>query len=93
MTERLVELNEADVVMLRRLAVVEAELDPTGVLAMTGLTEADGFALLDKALAAGVLVVVDTRYRFRHDLVRLALAGQLAPHERIAAAPRRRRVG
>ena len=82
--DRLLELDESDVAMLRRLAIVEAELDPAGVLAMTGLTEADGFALLDKALAAGVLVVVDSRYRFRHDLVRLALAGQLSPHQRIA---------
>lgn len=81
---RFVGLDEAGVAMLRRLAVVDHDLDPAGVLALTGLAEPDGFALLDAALAAGVLVVAGTRYRFRHDLVRTALAGQLAPHERIA---------
>ena len=80
---RFVGLDGARVAMLRRLAVVDHDLDPSGVLALTGLDEADGFALLDAALAAGVLVVSGTRYRFRHDLVRTALAAQVAPHERI----------
>ncbi len=83
-TARFLGLDDATTAMLRRLAVVGDDLDPAGVLAMTGLSEPDGFALLDAGLAAGALVVADGRYRFRHDLVRLALAEQIPPHHRIA---------
>ncbi len=83
-TARCCELDDSQVAMLRRLAVVDHGLDPAGVLAMTGLDEPDGFAFLDAALAAGALVVAGARYRFRHDLVRVALAAQVAPHERLA---------
>jgi len=58
---------------LTTLAVAEDELDLASVRALTGLGESDVFALLDAALASGVLVVAGTRYRFRHDLVRRAL--------------------
>jgi len=83
-TARFLDLDDATTAMLRRLAVVGEDLDPGGVLAMTGLAEPDAFALLDAGLAAGALVVADGRYRFRHDLVRLALAEQVPPHHRIA---------
>ncbi len=83
-TARFLDLDDATTAMLRRLAVVGDDLDPGGVLAMTGLAEPDAFALLDAGLAAGALVVADGRYRFRHDLVRLALAEQVPPHHRIA---------
>jgi DNA-binding SARP family transcriptional activator/tetratricopeptide (TPR) repeat protein len=83
-TARFLDLDEADIAMLRRLAVAGDDLDPAGVLALTGLAEPDAYALLDAALDAGALVVAGGRYRFRHELVRLALAEQMPPHHRIA---------
>ena len=83
-TARFLDLDEATLGMLRRLAVAGDDLDVTGVLALTGLAEPDAFALLDAALDAGALVVAEGRYRFRHDLVRVALAEQVPPHHRIA---------
>jgi tetratricopeptide (TPR) repeat protein len=82
-TARFLHLDEATVGMLRRLAVVGTDLDPGGVLAITGMAEPDAFALLDAGLEAGALVVAEGRYRFRHDLVRRALAEQVPPHHRI----------
>ncbi len=81
---RFVDLTEPDASMLGRLALVGGDLDPAEVAALTALSEHDAFALLDAALAAGVIVVADGRYRFRHELVRQALAERLAPHQRVA---------
>ena len=83
-TARFLDLDDATAAMLRRLAVAGGDLDPGGVLALTGLAEPDAFALLDAGLAAGALVVAEGRYRFRHDLVRRALAEQVPPHHRVA---------
>lgn len=83
-TARFLDFDEARLGMLRRLAVAGDDLDPAGVLALTGLDEADTFALLDAGLDAGALVVAQGSYRFRHDLVRVALAEQVPPHHRIA---------
>ena len=81
---RFVDLDEDTVAMLRRLALAGDDLDPAGVLALTGSSEAEAFALLDVALRAGVLIVSGARYRFRHELVRQALVEQLPPHQRLA---------
>jgi DNA-binding SARP family transcriptional activator/tetratricopeptide (TPR) repeat protein len=81
---RFVDLDEGTVAMLRRLALAGDDLDPAGVVALTGSSEAEAFALLDAALRAGVLVVSGARYRFRHELVRQALVEQLPPHQRLA---------
>ncbi|MCO1659756.1 ATP-binding protein [Pseudonocardia humida] len=83
-TTRFLDLDAATTAMLRRIAVAGGDLDPGGVLALTGLAESDAFALLDAGLEAGALVVVDGRYRFRHELVRRALAEEVPPHHRIA---------
>lgn len=83
-TARFVDLDGGSAAMLRRLAVAGGDLDPTGILAVTGLPEAEAFALLDVALDADVLVVSGSRYRFRHELVRQALIEQVPPHRRIA---------
>jgi tetratricopeptide (TPR) repeat protein len=82
-TERLVGLDAATTESLTALAVAEEELDLASVLALTGLDEADAFALLDAALDRGVLVVAGTRYRFRHGLVRQALTDDLPVHRRL----------
>ena len=81
---RFLDLDERTVAMLRRLALAGDELDPAGVVALTGSFEAEAFTLLDVALRAGVLVVHGAHYRFRHELVRQALVEQLPPHQRLA---------
>jgi tetratricopeptide (TPR) repeat protein len=83
-TERFVGFDPTAYERLAKLAVVEGELDLESALALTGLAEDDAFGLLDEALAAGVLVVSGTRYRFRHELVRQALTESLPPHRRLA---------
>jgi DNA-binding SARP family transcriptional activator/tetratricopeptide (TPR) repeat protein len=80
---RFLDLDEGTVAMLRRLALAGDDLDPAGVVALTGPSEAEAFALLDVALGAGVLVVSGARYRFRHELVRQVLVEQLPPHQRL----------
>jgi hypothetical protein len=83
-TERFVDFDRATMDALAHLAVDPGPLDLASVLALTGLSESEAFALLDAALAAGVLVVEGTRYGFRHELVRHALTDGLAPHRRVA---------
>jgi DNA-binding SARP family transcriptional activator len=81
---RFLDLDDDTAAMLRRLALAGDALDPAGVIALTGLDEIDAFALLDRALDAGILVVSGGRYRFRHELVRQALVEQLTPHQMLA---------
>lgn len=79
---RLVDVDEPTRAALQRLAVLGEELDAAAVIAVTQLAEPDAFAVLDSALAAGLLVVRGTRYGFRHELVRQALVAQVPPHRR-----------
>jgi hypothetical protein len=81
---RFVDVAEPHATVLGRLALAGGELDTTEVAAISGLTDEDAGALLDEALAAGILVVSGGRYRFRHELVRHALVGRLPPHQRVA---------
>jgi tetratricopeptide (TPR) repeat protein len=81
---RFLDLDEGTLAMLRRLALAGDDLDPANVVALTGPSEAEAFALLDVALSAGILVVAGARYRFRHELVRQTLVEQLPPHQRLA---------
>lgn len=83
MTARLTDLADVDVEGLQRLALGSGDLDHPTALALLGRPEPELHALLDRALGAGVLVVVGDRYRFAHQLVRTALAGQLPPHRRL----------
>lgn len=82
-TARLVDLPDAALAMLKALALAGDEFDATTATALALDAQAHAFALLDAALGAGVLVVADARYRFRHDLVRQALIEQIAPHQRL----------
>ena len=81
---RFVDLPAPQVAMLSRLALAGWDLDPAEVAALLASTDDDAFALLDVALVAGILMVAEGRYRFRHDIVRAALADRVAPHQRIA---------
>jgi tetratricopeptide (TPR) repeat protein len=81
--ERFTSLDSDSLDGMAALAIVEDDLDIASVLALTGRDESGAFALLDAALAAGVLVVAGTRYRFRHELVRQALTDDLTPHRRL----------
>lgn len=83
-TARFVDLEAPAVEFLRRLAVAGGDLDLESVLALGGRDEPETFALLDAALAAEALVVVRTRYRFGHELVRQTLMDDLAPHVRLS---------
>ncbi len=83
-TAKFLDLDRDLALMLGRLALTADALDPAGIVALTGESEAEAFALLDLALEAGVLIVSGARYRFRHELVRQALVEQLTPHERLA---------
>lgn len=82
-TERLVGLDRDTVTALCRLALSPTELDTRSLVALTGAAEREAFAVVDRALEAGVLVVSGDHYWFRHDLVRQALATSLPPHERL----------
>ena len=82
-TARLCDVDEATTSLLERLALAGDELDTAMVLALSEGSDAETFTLLDRALEAGVLIVVDTRYRFRHEMVRQALVEQVAPHRRL----------
>ncbi len=81
---RFIDLDHGAAAMLRRLALSTGDLDLPIVLALTGMTEDEAFDLLDQALAGGVLVVADGRYRFAHELVRQALVEGIPPHQRVA---------
>jgi DNA-binding SARP family transcriptional activator len=81
---RLVDVDEPARAAVQRLAVVGGELDSAVVVALTGLAEPDALAVLDDAMAAGLLVLHGARYAFRHDLVRQALVAQVPPHRRAA---------
>ena len=81
---RFVGLDSGSQAILQRLAVAGDDLDTAAVLAVTGLSEEETFRALDAALEGGVLVVVNGRYRFGHELVRRSLAEQMSPHQQIA---------
>lgn len=80
---RLAGLGSVETNALAALAIAGDELDLASILALTGMSEDDAFALLDAALDAGILVVSGARYRFRHELVRQALADELPSHQHL----------
>ena len=80
---RLCDVPDAALASLKWMALAGDAFDPTTAAALTPDTEAHAFAALDLALAAGVLVLAGTGYRFRHDLVRQVLIEQIPPHQRL----------
>jgi DNA-binding SARP family transcriptional activator len=84
LAERLCDVDPGAMEALRRLALSAEEFDVATAVALALEAGQDPLALLDRALAAGVLVVADGRYRFRHALVRQALVDGIPPHRRLA---------
>ena len=69
---RLCDVPDAVLASLKWMALAGDAFDVTTAAALTPDAEAHAFAALDLALAAGVLVLAGTGYRFRHELVRQA---------------------
>lgn len=81
---RLCDLPGEAMALLQRFALAGDEFDAATAAALSLQGDEDeAFAMLDAALEAGVLVVAEGRYRFRHDLVRQALVEQVPPHQRL----------
>lgn len=83
LTARLVDLQGPALDLLRWLALVADEFDTAMAIAFAHGDETLASRALDAGLREAVLVVVEARYRFRHELVRQALIDQVAPHRRI----------
>ena len=83
-TARLVDLDEEAVEALAGLALAGGDLDPGDAVALIGGSDESAYSILDASLRAGILLVADDRYRFRHELVRRALVERIPPHRRIA---------
>ncbi|NPC54618.1 ATP-binding protein [Caenimonas soli] len=84
LAERLCDVDEGAMEGLRRLALAAEDFDVATAVALAVDEGHDPLARLDRALSAGVLVVTDGRYRFRHALVRQALVDGVTPHRRVA---------
>lgn len=80
---RLCDVPEAALAALKWMALAGDAFEATTAAALAPDAESYAFAALDVALAAGVLTLAGTRYRFRHDLVRQALIEQIPPHRRL----------
>ena len=65
---------------LTRVAVLGAAFDTDEYVALSGVGQERAYALLDEALATGVVERTGPGYRFRHSLVRDALLDGLPPH-------------
>lgn len=80
---RLCDVPEAVLDSLKGMALAGDAFDATVATALAPDAEARTFAALDLALTAGALVLTDSGYRFRHELVRQALIEQIPPHQRL----------
>ncbi|TFZ04384.1 ATP-binding protein [Ramlibacter rhizophilus] len=77
---RLCDENPQALEGLRRLALAGEVFDVATALALMEEDGADTPVRLDRALATGVLVIDEAHYRFRHALLRHALADAIPPH-------------
>jgi AAA ATPase domain/Bacterial transcriptional activator domain len=73
-------LGDAAISALTKVAVLGVEFDTDEFVAVAGVGESQAYALLDEALAGGVIERMAAGYRFRHSLVRDALLDGLPPH-------------
>lgn len=81
-TERLCDVPDSALSLLKWMALSNDDFDVGTVEALASEAQVPSLASLDAALAAGVLLPVANRYRFRHHLVQQALIDQLPPHHR-----------
>jgi len=79
---RLCDVPDEALALLKWLALCSDAFDLATIEALAGAAQASATAALDAALTEGVLLPAGSRYRFRHDLVRQALAAQVLPHRR-----------
>lgn len=82
-TERLCDVPDDALNLLKWLALSSDEFDVATVEALAAEAQLPSLASLDAALAAGVLLPQANRYRFRHHLVQQALIDQVPPHHRL----------
>lgn len=82
-TQRLCDVPDSALALLKWLALSSDELDVATVEALATEAQVPSLEALDAALAAGVLVPSSSHYRFRHHLVRQALIEQVPPHRRL----------
>ena len=81
--ERLCDVPDSTLSLLKWLALCSDEIDVATIEALAAEAQVPSLESLDAALAAGVLLPVANRYRFRHHLVQQALAEQVLPHRRL----------
>jgi DNA-binding SARP family transcriptional activator len=82
-TERLCDVPDSALSLLKWMALSNDALDIATVEALAAEAQVPSLASLDAALAAGVLLPLANRYRFRHHLVQQALIDQVPPHHRL----------
>jgi DNA-binding SARP family transcriptional activator len=82
-TERLCDVPEGALSLLKWMALSNDDFDVATVEALAAEAQVPSLASLDAALAAGVLLPLANRYRFRHHLVQQALIDQVPPHHRL----------
>lgn len=82
-TERLCDVPAPALLLMEWLALAGDASDARTADALGAEAGVSTFEALDRALEAGVLVPVDGRYRFRHELVRQALIERIPPHRRL----------
>jgi len=82
-TERLCDVSDSALSLLKWLALCSDEFDVTTVEALAVEAQVPSLTALDAALSAGVLLPSASRFRFRHKLVRQALIDQVPPHRRL----------
>jgi len=80
---RLASVDESTMRALQRLSLAPGSFDALTAAALIDADDAAAFGVLDRALSADILRVEDGLYRFRHSLLRQALADQLPPHRRL----------
>jgi len=79
---RLCDVPDEALALLKWLALCGDTFDLAMVEALAEAARASAMLTLDAAMREGVLVPAGSRYRFRHDLVRQALADQVPAHRR-----------
>ncbi len=82
-TERLCDVPDSALALLKWLALSSDEFDVATVEALAAEAQVPSLDALDAALAAGVLLPLASGYRFRHHLVQQALIEQVPPHRRL----------